>query len=90
MEITGCQLAILETLGDGAFTAMSATSLRLIIEGEFSLGIDTTGYSITAKAVNGTFDLNEIEIGGLSIAKLRSRASEEINKIQKAPPIQGR
>jgi len=45
---------------------------KLIIEGEFSLGIDTTGfpsgnYSINAKAVNGSFSLDEIEIGGLSI-----------------------
>lgn len=45
---------------------------KLIIDGKFSLGIDTTGfpsgnYSVNAKAQNGSFSLDEIEIGGLSI-----------------------
>ncbi len=45
---------------------------KLIIDGKFSLGLDTAGfpsgdYSIDAKALNGTFSLDEIKIGGLSI-----------------------
>ncbi len=47
---------------------------KLIIDGKFSLAIDTAGfpsgdYSIDAKAVNGSFSLDEISIGGLSIGE---------------------
>jgi hypothetical protein len=45
---------------------------KLIIDGKFGLAINTTGfpsgdYSIAAKAVNGSFSLDEISIAGLSI-----------------------
>lgn len=45
---------------------------KLIIDGRFSLGINTTGfpsgnYSVDARAVNGTFTLDEFKIGGLSM-----------------------
>jgi len=47
---------------------------KLIIDGKFSLAIDTAGfpsgdYSIEAKAVNGSFSLDEISIDGLSIGE---------------------
>lgn len=47
---------------------------KLIIDGKFSLAIDTAGfpsgdYSITANAVNGSFSLDEISIGGLSVGE---------------------
>jgi len=47
---------------------------KLIIDGKFILAIDTAGfpsgdYSVEAKAVNGSFGLDEIGIGGLSIGE---------------------
>jgi hypothetical protein len=47
---------------------------KLIIDGKFILAFDTTGfpsgdYSIRAKAVNGSFSLDEISLGGLSVSE---------------------
>ena len=45
---------------------------KIIVDGRFNLSINTTGfpsgnYSITAKTLNGTFSLDELAIGNLSI-----------------------
>ncbi len=58
---------------DAAAVNLTMTMVKLlIVEGDFSLGIDTTGfplgsYRIAAEAKNGTLRLDRIEISGLSI-----------------------
>ncbi len=43
---------------------------KILVDGEFNLSINTTGfppgnYSLTAKALNGSFEFDELNIGGL-------------------------
>jgi hypothetical protein len=50
-----------------------ALAKKIIVNGRFNIGINTTGfpagdYSITAKALNGSFSLDEIKLEGSSIA----------------------
>jgi hypothetical protein len=45
---------------------------KVIVDGKFNLSVNTTGfpsgdYSMTAKSLNGSFYLDEIELGGISI-----------------------
>ncbi|MDF0591931.1 hypothetical protein [Candidatus Methanocrinis natronophilus] len=60
---------------DATFVDLTMTmEKKLIIDGKFSLAIDTTGfpsgdYSIKAKAVSGSFALDEISLGGLSMGE---------------------
>ena len=48
---------------------------KIIVNGRFNLAINTSGfpsgdYSISAKALNGSFNLDEITLGGLPVADL--------------------
>ena len=45
---------------------------KIIVNGRFNLAINTSGfpsgdYSISASALNGSFSLDELEVGGLSV-----------------------
>lgn len=63
--------------GDSVHLTMTMEK-KLIIDGRFDLGIVTTGfpagdYSIEAKAVNGSFNLDEMRMSGLSMGNLEEK-----------------